>query len=65
VLALKERMGAILRGESEAVRSKFRGDVRRRRFQVIAIRVRTVPFTVCARWTPSNWLVHWIYTKTN
>jgi PIN domain len=40
VLALKERTGAILRGESEAVCSKFRSDVRRRRFQVAAIRVR-------------------------
>lgn len=40
VLALKERSGAILPGESDMVRRRFRGDVRRRRFQVIALRSR-------------------------
>lgn len=40
VLALKERSGAILAAESAMVRRKFRGDMRRRRFQVVALRSR-------------------------
>jgi hypothetical protein len=76
VLALKERTGAILPGESRPVLAKFRGGIRRRRLRIVAIAVRhylaaesssisTGPFTVCAHWTPSNRLVHWIYTKTD
>ena len=40
VLALKERTGAILAGESELICRKFRGDVKRRRFRVVALRAR-------------------------
>ena len=40
VLALKERTGALMARESELVRRRFRGDVRRRRFRVVALRAR-------------------------
>ena len=40
VLGVKERTGAISPGESEAVRRKFRGDVRRRRFRIVALQSR-------------------------
>jgi predicted nucleic acid-binding protein len=40
VLALKERTGAILAGESEPICRRFRGDVKRRRFRVVALRAR-------------------------
>jgi hypothetical protein len=76
VLALKERTGAILAGESEPICRRFRGDVKRRRFRVVALRARhfevakhcllpMVPFTAFVRWILSNWLLRWIYTGTN
>lgn len=76
VLALKERTGAILAGESEPICRRFRGDVRRRRSGLwpcgLAILRRRkhfslcmAPFTAFVRWILSSWLLRWIYTGTN
>lgn len=73
VLAGKIRMQVVAQADSDLAAQRFRSDVRRRRFRIVAVRVRHYEFaealiaTHGARFSlltldALHWLLHWTFT---